>query len=216
MSRHAGRRRLARGFTLLETIVTLVIVSMIVVVLMQALRQSLALRTRILQHEQGARMDALQEQWFRDTVRGAIADLPDALGTMRGGATELELVTAAPLSGPGLAKIRWSLRQGPSGASLVYDDAQWKGLEVLPGPLLEARFEYMDAEGAWRDAWEQPAPSTPVFDEARALIPAEDALPRMIRLSARTATGELSWLVAIPAYLQPPPLLRIEESGFGL
>ena len=41
-------------------------------------------------------------------------------------------------------------------------------------------------------------------------------LPRMVRLSARTATGELSWLVSIPAHLQPPQLLRIEASGFGL
>lgn len=217
MTRRAGRRARARGFTLLETIVTLVIVSMIVVVLMQALRHSLALRTRILHHEQAARMDALQEQWFRDTVHGALADLPDGLGAMQGGASGFELVSAAPLSGPGLAKIRWSLRGDASGAALVYDDAQWQGLEVLPGPLLDARFEYLGADGTWQGEWQQPPVSAPAaFDEMGAAPAAVEALPRMVRLSARTATGELSWLVSIPAHLQPPQLLRIEGSGFGL
>ena len=207
------------GFTLLETIVTLVIVSMIVVVLMQALRHSLSLRQRLLHHEQVARMDALQEQWFRDTVTGAIADLPDAIGAMRGDAAGFELVTAAPLSGAGLARVSWRLRGGADGASLVYQDPRWEELEVLRGPLYDARFEYLDAAGAWQAAWEQPSPpGAEAFDLAARDAPSvpPDALPRMLRLHARTAAGELAWLVAIPAHGQPPPMLRLEELGSAL
>ncbi len=217
MSGRAGGPRRAAGFTLLETLVTLVIVSMIVVVLMQALRHSLALRTRILQHGQAARMDALQEQWFRDTVHGALADLPDGLGAMNGGPAGLELVSAAPLSGAGVAKIRWSLREGEAGMALFYDDARWQDLVVLPGPLRDARFEYLGADGTWQAEWTQPPVAAVLpFDDPGVTPPPIDSLPRMVRLTATTATGELAWLVPIPAHVQPPPMLRIEESGFGL
>ena len=110
-------------------------------------------------------------------------DLPDGLGAMQGGASGFELVSAAPLSGPGLAKIRWSLRGDASGAALVYDDAQWQGLEVLPGPLLDARFEYLGADGTWQGEWQQPPVSAPAaFDEMGA-APAAVALAAGLHVS---------------------------------
>lgn len=199
------RRRGAAGFTLLETIVTLVVVSLIVVVLMQALQQALDLRTRLLRHERGTRMASLQEQWFRDSVSAAIADLPDAMGRMEGSATAFELVSAAPLSGNGLGRIRWALPKVDGGQALAYGDQGWRDLPVIRGPLQDASFAYLDAQGQWHDEWKPgDAPG------------ADDGLPRMIRLQAATTTGPLTWLVPILATPQLPLSLRPEALGVGL
>lgn len=243
MSRGVVSRRSSSGFSLLETIVTLVVVSLIVVVLMQALQQALSLRTRLLRHERETRMASLQEQWFRDSVSAAVADLPDAFGRMDGTATSLELVSAAPLSGRGLGRIRWTLQPVDGGYALSYGDSDWQQLQVIRGPLRDASFAYLDAQGKWQDEWKPGGEASlagkaaagkatvvhkaPVFDEAprAVVVPAGearaiggdvgDALPRMVRLQAITATGELTWLVPILATSELPPFLRPQELGNG-
>lgn len=210
-------RRAASGFTLLETIVTMVIVSLIVVVLMQALQQSLGLRTRLLRHERETRMAALQEQWFRDSVSSAVADLPDALGRMDGDGKAFELVSASPLSGRGLGRIRWALQPVEGGFALVYGDQEWHDLQVIRGPLRDASFAYLDAQGRWRDEWKPGDDAPRAGDEAEAVAAAGgNDLPRMVRLQAETTTGELVWLVAIIAKPQPQDFLRPEEIGVGI
>lgn len=194
-------RRSQGGFTLLETIVTLVIVSLIVVVLMQALQQSLGLRTRVLRFERGTRMATLQEQWFRDSVASAIVDLPDALGTMQGDGDALALVTAAPLQGDGPARVGWSLRPEGDAQALVYEAAGGTPIRVVGG-LRDAAFSYLDADARWRPAWRQEAGKPP--------------FPRMVRLAATTSTGQLLWLVPIAVDGREPRILRPEAIGLGL
>jgi prepilin-type N-terminal cleavage/methylation domain-containing protein len=207
--------RRSAGFTLLETIVTLVIVSLIVVVLMQALQQALGLRTRLLRHERETRTATLQEQWFRDSVAAAVADLPDALGQADGSATSLTLVSAAPLSAPGIARVDWSLRPVDGGYALDYAEAGGAPITVLPGPLAHAAFDYLDDEGHWSGEWKvQPEDvQAPVNDMAPVELPPQ--LPRMVRLQADTAGGHLLWLVPIVAEPRPPAILRPEEFGLG-
>jgi prepilin-type N-terminal cleavage/methylation domain-containing protein len=199
-SRHRHRRAQA-GFTLLETIVTLVVVSLIVVVLMQALQQALGLRTRLLRFERETRMSTLQEQWFRDTVSSAIPDLPDALGPIRGDAAALALVTAAPLRGAGPERIGWSLQAEGSTQALIYAGADKAPVRVVGG-LRDAAFSYLDADGRWRNGWRQ--------EEGR------PPLPRMVRLAATTSTGPLLWLVPIAVDGREHRYLRLEELDVGL
>jgi hypothetical protein len=188
---------------LLEAIVTLVIVSLIVAVLMQALGQSLNMRTRLLRYQREARVATLQEQWFRDTVGSALSDLPDALGRMDGSAGVLELVTVAPLGGGGLQRIRWSLQPVVGGYALHYRDATWEDIVVVAGPLQDAALAYLDHEGRWQREWK------PAGD-------AEFVLPKMVRLEAATTAGTLLWLVPIAADPAPPTLLRPEELVDGI
>lgn len=217
MPRRANARRPSGGFTLLETLVTLVVVSMIVVVLMQALQQALALRARLLRYEAHARTSTLQEAWFRDTVRAAIPDIPDALGSPEGTTEVFAFVTAAPLTGDGLARVSWSLVRVEGGFALDYASDDGARLRILGGPLRDPAFAYMDDTGAWHEAWNQeialgeqealPARG----QEAQPPVP----LPRMIRLQAGTADGELTWLVPVVAEPMPPEVLRPEEYGLG-
>lgn len=197
MTAHRHRRRVQAGFTLLEMIVTLVVVSLIVIVLMQALQQALGLRTRLLRFERETRMATLQEEWFRDSVSAAVVDLPDALGPMQGDAAAFAMVSAAPLQGTGPARIGWTLRSGGSDGvqALVYAGAGAQPLRVVTG-LRDAAFSYLGADGRWRPTWKQE-------DNA--------PLPRMVRLEATTGVGHLLWLVPIASDGRERRILRPEQ-----
>lgn len=190
-------RRSAHGFTLLEALVTLVIVSLIVATLMQALTQALSMRTALIRYQRETREAALQAMWFRDSIAGAVADLDDAYGPLRGDARRVSLPTLAPLDGRGLQRVEWRLEPAAGGDALVYRDARTDDLVVLAGPLRDAAFSYRGAGPDWRDAWD-PAPG-------------EDALPRAVRLRASGPAREIDWIVPILAAPKPPELLRPEE-----
>ena len=195
----AARIRM-RGFSLLEAIVTLVVVSLIVTVLMQALAQSLDMRERLMRFQRQARTAALQEQWFRDTVASSLSDLPDALGHLRGDARRLEVLTPVPLLGEGMARVRWEVIDTDDGSALGYSGPGWFGV-VVPAPLQDARFAYMDREGVWRETW---APEVPE-DADPGAVP---MLPKMVRFQASTTRGELVWLVPVRSNPYVPRRLR--------
>ena len=170
----------------------------------QALSQSLNLRSRLLRLQSASLVAGLQEQWFRESISAAVADLPDALGVLVGTADALDLLTVRPLGNDGsLERIRWSLQMSGSGASLHYADGVWDDLVVVAGPLHEAGFAYLDATGGWHDAWE-PVPGT------------DEVLPSMVRLRARTATGTIEWLVPVAADRRSLQMLRPEDPGSGI
>lgn len=191
-----------RGFTLLEALVTLVIVALIVTLLMQALQQSLDLRVRLLRHQSETRVATLQEQWFRESVAGVVADLPDAFGRMEGQAATLSLVTLQPVGARGVARVRWWLEPVPGGHALHYADPEWEDITVIPGPLAGARFEYLAPAGGWSDRW-MPEPGEHIV------------LPRMVRLRADTADGQLDWLVPVLADPALPVMLRPLDPAAG-
>lgn len=197
-TRHASAN--AAGFSLLEAIVTLVIIAMIVTLLTQSLAHGLGLRERVLMHQSIARINLLQQRWFRDSVESAIADMPEALGGFVGSDKQMELVSAAPLDGSGLARIRWYLEPtAKAGASrLRYSDETLSELPVVDSGLRDASFSYLDKEGHWLDHW-------PNNDRP------EDVLPELVRLEARTDSGKLVWLVAVMADAELPNALRPED-----
>lgn len=192
-----------RGFSLIEVLVTLVVASLIITVLMQALAQSVDLRERVRRHEVASRVAALQEPWFRETVGSMVADIPAALGTPLGSPDFVEFVTPVPLAGGGLARVRWSLQPVDGGFALHYRDPAWDDLVVVRGPLADASFEFLDGEGQWQPDW------TPAKD-------ADEVLPRAVRLQAKTTTGELVWWVAVEALPYRPTGLQPDSTLDGI
>lgn len=187
------------GFTLLEAIVTLVIVSLIVAVLMQALLQSLKMRERLIRYQRESRMETLQEPWFRETVAAAVVDLPDALGGFEGDREQFEFVSAAPLTGAGMQRVRWWLAPGSSGYALHYADRAFGDAVVIEGPLRDAAFSFRGRTGEWLPVW-RPADDDP------------ERLPRLVRFEAETGTGRILWIASIAADPELPPLLRLRET----
>ncbi len=197
------RSRRVSGFSLLEAIVTLVIVSLLVTVLMQALSHALSLRTRLLRFQSEARVDFLQEAWFRETVAGAQVDLGDAFGGIEGTSQSLAYATPAPLVADGMARVRWWIAPGgQGGASLHYADSATTDLVIVAGPLEQAEFSYMDHQGEWHREWQ------PEKD-------ADEAMPQLVRFEARTGRGTLYWLVPLVTDPRPPESLRLDV-GSGI
>lgn len=199
----------ARGFTLLEAIVTLVVVSLIVTVLMQSLAHSLNIRTRVLRHQTSARVSQLQENWFRESLSSAMADLPDGIGKFEGTPERVQLVSLNALGDSGPNKLHWRLQPANDGTTLLYSDSTLKDVVMIDAALSEASFSYCDHAGQWHGQW-------PVSDPAGADPARAAPLPRAIRLQAQTHSGELLWLVAIVAEPVPASNLRPTEFIDGL
>lgn len=202
--RFSAPSRYVRGFTLLEAIVTLVIVSLLVTVLMQALGQALGIRTRLLRFQGEARVAALQEAWFRETVAGAQVDHPEALGPLEGTPNSLEYATPAPLSAKGFVRVRWWLKSDATGAAVLhYSDPAVADMVVVRGPLRRASFAYLDQEGNWQREWTA-EPDDP------------QPLPQVVRFEAQTEKGSLYWLVPLVTDPVPPESLRLEGTDDGI
>ena len=206
-----------RGFTLLESVVTLVIVSMLTAMLMQALGQSLDLRTRLLRVQGESRQMLLQEAWFRESVAGAQPPTPrERLDAFEADADGFSYVTAAPLVAHGIARVRWWLEDDESGhLSLYYSDPVAGTLVIVPGPLREAEFAYLgEGSDQWTGYWN----SAGAGEGEAGLLPGEGVLPQVLRFQAMTMQGRrLYWLVHLPANLRASERIdRSEEPGSGI
>lgn len=180
--------RRSRGTTLLEVLVTLVIVSLVAGVATQALTQL----ARIEQLMSGAQLssmaDSVRLEWVRAALEGLMPDdrLEDAL-KLGGDAHRLDGRSAAvpQWPAPGISELH---------LKLVYDDAQDQtrldmtpeapaGTLAQPVTLLrwagrEGRFRYLDAKGDWHDEWPvMGAGSTGALPLLPAAIALETGLP---------------------------------------
>lgn len=196
-------RRHAGGFTLLEAMVTLVIVSLMIALLMQALIQVLGLRERVLLYQRESRTAALQEQWFRESVQGALVDLPDALGRMEGDAERFGLVTASPLATGGIGYIGWSIVRQGRGQVLSHTDSEGNSIEVIGGPMQDARFSYRSAEGEWTSSWQPEEGATEV-------------VPRLIRFTATGTRNDIDWVVPLLVDPRPAAATLRPENELGI
>jgi prepilin-type N-terminal cleavage/methylation domain-containing protein len=189
----------ARGFTLLEAMVTLVIIALVATLLMQSLVHVLGMRERVLHHERDARVVALHERWFRDTIAAAAADHPGEVPAFRGDAGAMEFLSLDALRSGSAARVGWRLVDAERGVQLVYAEggADWR---LASGGLEGAAFAYLDAAGRWHDAW--PLPEQPA-----------EILPRAVRLAWRTSGGERWWWAQVGAAPGLPPILanRLEQ-----
>lgn len=188
-----------RGFSLLEAMVTLVVIALVATLLMQSLVHVLGMRERVLRHERDARVAALHERWFRDTVAAAAADRPGEVPAFRGDATAMEFLCLDALRSGTAARVGWRLAEAERGEQLVYAEggADWP---LASANLEDAVFAYLDAAGRWHDAW--PVPEQPA-----------EILPRAVRLGWRTDQGERLWWAQVGAAPGLPPALanRMEQ-----
>lgn len=211
VSLRPGRRANA-GFTLLEAVVTLVVVSMLVALLMQALNHALGLRTRLLRLQGESRVMLLQEAWFREAVAGA---QPPGYGEgetlFSGTAGELSYASAAPLVARGRAPVRWWLASDADGhVALHYSDSAVDGMIAIPGPLQDASFSYHGVEGGWRNEWKGLSPNEAFSSGERAV----QLLPRLVRFRAVTGSGRvLDWIVFLPSDLRAEDRIDPMEGG---
>lgn len=209
--------RAPKGFSLLEALVTLVIIALVVALLMQGLLQVLAMRARLADHDTRVTAALLHERWFRDSIGAAVADVPSGPAPFRGDEARARLLSASPLLGDGLVPVEWRVARDAEGVALVYAQGE-RELAVLSEGLVDARFDYLGSDGEWHEQWplgvdRADAGALSGVDAASASV---EALPRVLRLRAEMRDGErIEWWVGIAADPRLPLLLRQAEGVPG-
>lgn len=153
MSVRAPHRHAASaGFTLMETLVMLVLVSMAATMMFQMLNSYRIAQQRVAAQAGQLDRTTLFEAWLVDGVRGLRAEPGQPFAGSRSG---FEGVTLNPLFGSGGAPsgIKWELRPTSGGGEIAYAEA---GQDRWSMPLRDfegARFVYFDREGKQHDQW---------------------------------------------------------------
>ena len=181
-----------RAFTLMEMLVTLVLVSFTTMLMFQMLGSYRVVRERVFAQSGQIDRKALFQSWFQDTVRGLY--ITNGL-SFSGDAGALRGTTLNPLYGeagtPTL--IEWRLRREGDVRWIMYvEDGRERWRRPLAGAG-EDRFLYLDLTGKVHDAW----PPELGKDEGVPTLPAQVAL-------VREANGLQQTLVAaVRGPLQP-------------
>ncbi|MFZ1643035.1 MAG: type II secretion system protein, partial [Candidatus Contendobacter sp.] len=118
----SSRHRHFGGFTLLEMLVTLTIVSLLTVLLMQGLLYALQLRARMLEQQQRRQAAVLQEHWFRASSAALAPGKANGPDVFSGDRTGFRGLSLAPLLGDrgAPARIEWRLEPEAAGVALRY------------------------------------------------------------------------------------------------
>ncbi|KQV47061.1 hypothetical protein ASC95_26515 [Pelomonas sp. Root1217] len=161
-----------RGFTLVEMLVTLLIVAMISGLLWQAMQQTFQVE-RLLQDSGAERqMQVVRREWVRSLLESALPDRLGAVEQFHGDASEVMLTSAEmpDLAGFDAGWMRLVFDRDPrtgqhrlvakSIATQAERDA-WQDRALAEATLLQwsgapPRMRYLDVQGEWHDAWPVP------------------------------------------------------------
>lgn len=146
----------ARGFTLVEVLVVLVITALVSTLLFQALAQVYRLQERFGEQLAQSRTGAMRVDWYRQVLQGLQTDYADGKQRFAGQALRLEGLSATPLMESGGAP-QWLTLEVVASAAGGGELRYGVGSRLLP--LLQwstpgsASFAYLDDAGAEHAAW---------------------------------------------------------------
>jgi prepilin-type N-terminal cleavage/methylation domain-containing protein len=162
------RRRRVRqaGYSLVEVLITLVIMAMLTGLLFQGIGGAAQMSLRL--SDQADRLDrtALAADWLRTSIASALPEPkgqtgPDIPRTPRlvGAATSLSIVTIAALHArPGTPRaVRWELTRDGATTRLIYE-AEGVKWTVAQSRRPDARFVFRGEAGASLADWSNPDP----------------------------------------------------------
>ncbi len=188
--------------TLIEMLVTLALVGLLTTVLSQALGQIRRIEGLLDSGRLESQTRDLRLEWLRVALQAALPMPQTSPERLQGSASELSFATTqAP--GPGhaqVARLRLKLQFDAIAGSTrlevtqVGDELGLRPWTAAQWPGNSGRLRYLDARGAWRDAW-PPQGQT------------DAALPAAVMVDAQHAEVPLL-LAATGASPIPPPLRR--------
>lgn len=171
------------GFTLLETLVTLMVMGLAAMLMFQMLDAYRIAQRRVATIAGDMDRAGLFEAWLLETVQGLwpVADQP-----LRGDGQTFEGVTLNPLYGsPGApTRFSWEIVEEPQAVFVAYSEdgeQRWR----LPMDGDGARFAYFDTSGKAHPQWPPPQGSHPLLPAGIALIRGDEDLSRVRFASVR-------------------------------
>ena len=180
----------ARGLTLVEMLVVLVLVSLLGTLVLQGTGFFLDQFATVERIRRDMSRAELRNHWFTSTV-GAILPSRQSERRFVGESTYFEGVTLQPLAAASgqPSRIRWSI----DGDSVLYAESGTQPWTILGGHDTELSFQYAGSSRQWHDLWS--------LEESREYI------PRMVRLVS--SDGRVLWLARFD--LHPEPVANYRE-----
>lgn len=174
----------AAGFTLMETLVMLVLVSFAVLLMFQMLGAYRIAGERTAAQAGNIDRQGLFDAWFMDSVRGmhALQDQP-----MQGSKTGFSAVTLNPLYGsPGApTTVRWELVSKPGEDTVVrYSEAGEPRWQLPLRDAERSHFAYVDEQGEMHDRWPPQQGLQVGLPTSVALLTGGDAVVARLRLAS--------------------------------
>ncbi len=142
------------GFTLVEVLVVIVLVSMISALLLQMMTLSFRSFDQVTRIANESNVLRMRNQWFRNSISHLVASLDEQFGLV-GDASTISGYSSAPLldhSGK-LTRVYWEVRRSGADSELWY--REHAGSPMLIGKWAggELKFSYRGLQSAWLDKW---------------------------------------------------------------
>lgn len=186
------------GFTLLEMMVVLVLVSLITVLLMQGFSFVVGLQERIRQQLIQIQDSELREQWFRMVVRSFHRGRSSDDAAFHGDAKQLSGLVLQPLNKvAGMpTTISWKIEQVGTDYFLTYQEEQEVPVTIMRWATATPEFRYMDDKGNLNETWPPTTENTAfTFDPFQRLN--TPILPKGVVLLDTSERTPLLWYVSI-------------------
>lgn len=183
------------GFSLMETLVALAILSISATLIFQSLLRQSELIARVENTSLKASHESIQRAGFTDVVAGLVPSWPEDINSrFHATPTHLSGLTGHPLirKEPGLEHFQFKLEGAPS--QLVYIRGEEK--MVLASFTEGAHFSYLGADSQWHETWppEDIRPDAGPFDDSAAFAVAP--LPLAVRIQTETQ-AQLDWVARL-------------------
>jgi general secretion pathway protein J len=192
--------RRPRGFTLMEMLVTLMLVSFATMLMFQMLGSYRIARERVQRQSGLIDRQALFQDWFRDSVHGLFI----AEGVQFTGERErFSGTTLNPMYAPegSPTEVQWTIEEDGERVAIVYVEDGSERWRVRLARADVAHFAYIDEAGK----------ESPTWPPKRGLVDARPTLPAVVVLSRTLGGREVLQAAAVLGPLKPPVRLYGEE-----
>jgi prepilin-type N-terminal cleavage/methylation domain-containing protein len=199
------KRSSSRGLTLIEMLVTLIIVSTVTALLWQALALAARWEQGVLRQRLDGGEQRLRRAWVEQALWATVTGADGDALRFNGNASELRTYTSAPpwpaTLGPDAMRLQVVRPPEGGGRRLVAERlSDGQRFELMSWSEDQGGLQYLGQDGQWRDSWPPPGPQTP------AQIQRE--LPRAVRLNG----PKPAVLVALAATRNP--MLRRRDVNY--
>lgn len=145
------------GFTVLELLTVLVLISLLSLVLMTGFERVIDIRSRLTTFIDETEAPVLVADWFRATISGLVADRADGNDRFVGGPRQLVGLSLAPLDGTAgvPTRITWEIvfNDQTGRSSLRYRNGAEPDMIIASWPGNTGDLRYCDADLRCRDTW---------------------------------------------------------------
>ena len=151
----------ARGFTLLEVLVVMILTGLVSTILFEGLAQAVRIRQSAGIESEQLQRDAMRLAWYRQLVNGLVPDLPNGAARFQGGQTSFRGLSLNPVSiaSGALAPVGVTLTLDVATRTTALRVASEENVQLAKSITLlrlagtDFAFAYLDDEGNRSSVW---------------------------------------------------------------